>query len=298
MTLQNEQPTIHSTTSKDGTSIGYQKYGQGQGLALVQGSMGSVENFRELAQALADTFTVYVIERRGRGISGPTGDNYSIQKEVEDLDAVLKETSAHYVFGLSSGAIISLQAAMQLPSIQKLAIFEPPLFMNGTYPKTKIDLYRKEIAAGETAGALVTAMQAGQFGPSAMRFMPYWLLKVFVKRIMAAEEKASSGNYISMRDIAPTLQNDFRIVEEMNEKVDSFKTLQTPLLLLNGDKSPAYLQVSVNTLAKLLPHAKHVVLPGLSHAAPWNYDKQRNPEGKPSIVAEKLRLFFLANSVK
>lgn len=292
MAAQNKQSTPHTISSKDGTSIGYLKYGRGPGLVLVQGSMGSVENFRELAEALADSFTVYVVERRGRGISGPTGDNYSIQKEVEDLDAVLKETGAHCVFGLSSGAIISLQAAMQLLSIQKLAIFEPPLFMHGAYPKSKIDLYRKEIAAGETAGALVTAMQAGQFGPKAMQFIPHWLLKAFVKHIMKAEEKAGSGNYISMRDIAPTLQNDFQIVEEMNEKLESFKPLKTPLLLLSGDKSPVYLQTATNELAKLLPGAEHITLPGLSHAAPWNYDRQRNPDGKPAVVAEKLRSFF------
>jgi pimeloyl-ACP methyl ester carboxylesterase len=66
---------------------------------------------------------------------------FVIQKEVEDLDAILCKTRAHYVFGLSSGAIISLQAALNLPAIHKLVIFEPPLFINGTVPTALIARY-------------------------------------------------------------------------------------------------------------------------------------------------------------
>lgn len=97
---------------------------------LVQGAMGSAQNFMQLAGALAGTFTVYVPDRRGRGLSYfPYSKDYSIQKDIEDLDALLAKTGAHYVFGLSSGAIISLQAALTLPAIYKVAIYEPVLFI-------------------------------------------------------------------------------------------------------------------------------------------------------------------------
>jgi pimeloyl-ACP methyl ester carboxylesterase len=88
----------------------------------------------QLAEALATNFTVYLPDRRGRGLSGPYGKDYSIQKDVEDMDALLTKTGAHYVFGVSSGGIIWLQAALSLPSIHKAAIYEPPLLINGSLP--------------------------------------------------------------------------------------------------------------------------------------------------------------------
>src|SRR5258706_8803027 len=87
-----------SVTSKDGPSIGYRQFGHGPGVVLVQGTMGTAHHFLQLAEILADAFTVYVPDRRGRGMSDPGGSEYSIQKEVEDLDALLTRTGAHYVF--------------------------------------------------------------------------------------------------------------------------------------------------------------------------------------------------------
>ena len=105
----------NSLTSKDGTIIGYRQLGSGPGLILVHGGMATSQHFMKLGEALSDDFTVYIPDRRGRGLSGPFGDDYSIQKEVDDLDAILNKTGAHYVFGLSSGALITLQAALNLP---------------------------------------------------------------------------------------------------------------------------------------------------------------------------------------
>src|SRR5438552_18471475 len=89
---ERERYTTGFVTSKDGTSIGYRQFGHGPGVALVHGTMSSAHNHLQLAEALADAFTVYVPDRRGRGLSGPHGKDYSIQKEVEDLDALLTQT--------------------------------------------------------------------------------------------------------------------------------------------------------------------------------------------------------------
>jgi len=87
-----EHSTTGSVTSADGTTIGYRQYGHGPGIVLVQGGMGSAPNFMQLAEALSRAFTVYVPDRRGRGLSGPYGNDYSIQKDVEDVDALLTKT--------------------------------------------------------------------------------------------------------------------------------------------------------------------------------------------------------------
>ncbi len=96
--------TSSSVVSKDGTRIGYQYLGGGPGIIFIQGSMGTIENFSELAQELAGSFTVYLPERRGRGVSPKAfSDDYSVEKDVEDLDALMMKSGASYIFGLSSG---------------------------------------------------------------------------------------------------------------------------------------------------------------------------------------------------
>lgn len=291
-----EQVTEGSVTSKDGTIIGYQQYGDhGPGLLLVQGTMGTAYNFVELAKQLANIFTVYVPDRRGRGMSGPSGKSYGIQREVEDLEALLAKTKAHYVFGLSSGAIISLEAALALPAIQKLAIYEPPLFLEGTLPVAYIDRYEKELAEGNLAGALITGMKAGKFGPPIMSLMPRWLLQSMTSRIMKLEEKKGTGGYAPMSVLAYTLHNDFQIVRATSGKIEHFRAVEIEVLLLGGSKSPMYLKIALNELEKVLPHRKRTEFPGLDHGAAWNYDKQRNPHGNPKVVAEALKLFFMSD---
>jgi len=288
-----EHYTTSSVTSKDGTTIGYRQLGHGPGIVLVQGAMGSAHNFMQLAGLLADTFTVYVPDRRGRGLSPlPYSKDYSIQKDVEDLDALLTKTGTHSVFGLSSGAIISLQAALTLPAISKIAIFEPPLFINGV-PSAALPRLQKEIAQGKLAAALITGMKEAQMGPPIFNAMPRFLLEALVNMVMKSEDKKGSGDYLPMRELAPTLLYDFQIVTEMSGKLESFRDVHAEVLLLGGSKSPAYLKVALDALEKVLPHVTRIEFPGLGHGAAWNYDKQRSPGGQPETVAQALRQFFV-----
>lgn len=283
-----ENYTIGYVTSEDGTNIGYRQYGHGPSIALVQGTMGTAHNFMQLAEALADSFTVYVPDRRGRSLSGPGGNDYNIQKEVEDLEAILTKTGTHSVFGLSSGAIISLQAAITLSTIHKVAIFEPPLFTNGAVPTALIARYEKEMAKGNVAAALITGMKAAQFGPPIFNIMPQWLLESLMNMMMKREEKKGSGDYVPMRELASTLHNDFQLVGEMSNKLQSFMEIRTDVLLLGGSKSPAYLKIALDDLEKVLPHNKRMEFPGLGHSAAWNTDRG----GQPGVVAQALRRFF------
>jgi len=284
-------PQHHTTgfvTSKDGTLIGYRQLGHGPGLVLVQGTMGTIHNFMQLAEMLADTFTVFIPDRRGRGVSGAGGNDYSIRKEVEDLGALLSKTSAHYVFGLSTGAMISLQAALTLPAIHKLAIFEPPLFINGSIPTALIARYEKEMGQGKVAAALITGMKAGQFGPPIFNAMPRWLLEAFIGMAMKKEEKQGAGDYSPMKELASTLHYDFQLVSEMSDTLENFKAVRTSVLLLGGSRSPTYLKIATDNLEKVLPHVERVEFPRLDHAAAWNTDRG----GQPEPVAKELRRFF------
>jgi pimeloyl-ACP methyl ester carboxylesterase len=293
-TLPMQEPyTIGFVTSKDGATIGYRQLGHGPALVLVQGAMGSAQNFMQLAGLLSDAFTVYVPDRRGRGLSPlPFSKDYRIQKDVEDVEALLAKTGAHSVFGLSSGALICLQAALTLPAIHKAAVYEPALFLESSEPMAFVTRFNREMTQGKVAAALVTAMKGAQMGPPIMGVMPRFLLESLTNRVMKAEEKEGSGEYLSMRELAPALQYDFEVVVEMSGKLECFRTLQTEVLLLGGSKSPAYLKVALDALEQVLPHVARVEFQGLGHGSPWNYDKQRNPDGKPEVVAQALRQFF------
>jgi pimeloyl-ACP methyl ester carboxylesterase len=139
---------IGSVASKDGTTIGYRQLGHGPGVVLLHGIMEAAQSHMQLAEALADTFTIYLPDRRGRGLSGPQGNDYRLHKEVDDLDALLAKRGAHYVFGVSAGAIVCLQAALTLPAIHKVAVFEPPLIIDDSISTAFLKRFDEEIAEG------------------------------------------------------------------------------------------------------------------------------------------------------
>lgn len=277
--------------SRDGTTIGYLQIGRGPGLVLVQGAMGTAQLFTQLGLALADTFTVYIPDRRGRGLSGHGKSDYSVQREVEDLQALFDQKGARYLFGLSAGALIALQATLSLSSIRKAAIYEPPLFTQG-FPSALMARYEKEMAEGRLAAALVTAMQATQMGPQIFNLIPRALLELLTRRMMESEARNAKSGEMTMQRLAPTLQQDFEVVYEMSRKLETFRAVRQDVLLLGGSKSPEYLKEDLGALEKALPHVRRVEFPGLDHAAAWNTDRQRNPGGRPGLVAQELKRFF------
>jgi pimeloyl-ACP methyl ester carboxylesterase len=126
------EPSSDGTVmSSDGTTLGYFQMGQGDGVVLVHGAGQTAESFRTLATDLSSRFTVFVPDRRGRGRSRSYGDFEGLRTEVADLEALLNATGAHSVLGLSSGAVVAIEAARVRPDVAKLALYEPPLNHNG-----------------------------------------------------------------------------------------------------------------------------------------------------------------------
>jgi pimeloyl-ACP methyl ester carboxylesterase len=285
-------PTVDYVVSADCTRIGFESLGTGPGLVLVQGAMGTAYTYRELAEALADSFTVIVPDRRGRGLSPhPFDPSYRIDDDVSDLDAVLRATGAHCVFGLSSGADITLKAALALPVIERIAIYEPAMFLDGV-PRNDIERLHAYIAAGNLPGVLVTGMKIAQLGPAPMRAMPDWLVKPAIKAIMKREAQSGSGNYASMAELALAFPYDFAIVQSMDGSIATFDSLTQPVLLLGGSKSPGYLTRALDQLEQIIPNVTRIEIDGADHAAAWNVDPKRNPHGNPRAVADLLKAYF------
>src|SRR5438045_7997853 len=122
-----ERYSTGSIGSKDGTIIGYRQVGHGPAVILLHGAMESAQSHMQVAQALADRFTIYLPDRRGRGLSGPYREDHSIETDVQDMAALLAKTGAQAVIGVRSGDIIWPQAALTVPAIRKARIFQPHL---------------------------------------------------------------------------------------------------------------------------------------------------------------------------
>src|SRR6266508_3921131 len=160
-------------TSRDGTRISYRCYGTaGQGVVLVHGGGQAAQNLHRLAEALTDRFTVYVPDRRGRGRSGPPGDQYGLAAERDDLAALVHHSGAVHLFGLSSGGIIALSAARSVPGIRSVAVYEPPLSINHSTPIGWLPRYEREIAQGNLGAAAVTAMRGTRTAGPWLRLVP------------------------------------------------------------------------------------------------------------------------------
>ncbi|WP_052707331.1 alpha/beta fold hydrolase [Streptomyces rubellomurinus] len=87
-----------SVVSRDGTVIGYRELGSGPAVLLVHGGGQAAQNLMRLAEAPAGTFTAYVPDRRGRGLSGLAGAGYGLAAECEDIAALVGHSGAERVF--------------------------------------------------------------------------------------------------------------------------------------------------------------------------------------------------------
>jgi pimeloyl-ACP methyl ester carboxylesterase len=282
------ETTTHATgsaVSADGTTIGYRQLGRGPGIIVVHGSMSSGYNFLQLAEALADAFTVYLPDRRGRGLSGPYQPGDGIQQEADDLDAVLAATGAHNVFAVSVGADIALQAAARSAAIGKLALYEPMLFPDQATGQAVMARYDQQLAAGKTSAALATAMKGAQLGPPLLNALPHWLLAAMTAGMA---NRTPPGDYISFTALAPALQYEGHEITQMSGSLDALRHVRAHVLLLGGSKSTPLLKNALQRVQQALPAARRAELPGLNHSSPWN----KQVRGNPGPIAAALRQFF------
>jgi pimeloyl-ACP methyl ester carboxylesterase len=245
--------------------------------------MKSSQHFMKLASILSDTFTVYVPDRRGRGLSGPNGDNFSVTKEVEDLQALINKTNTRNIFGLSSGALVTLRTALGTPLLQKIALYEPPLSLQDSVPIDWLPRYEREIRDGKLAAALTTALKGLQVEPIFEK-IPRFILVPLMTLAMKFQPKPK-GDDLSIRSLIPTHRFDMRIVKEMADTLADYHSLQTQCLLLRGTDSPAFFGVALDSLTATLPHSHQLTFQNLGHDGPED-------DGQPEEVAKALRQFF------
>lgn len=277
--------TTASVTSRDGTRIGYRQIGEGPGAVIVHGGVQSSYDYAELGEALSDQFTVYIPDRRGRGLSGPVGENYGIEKEREDITALVEETDARYSFGLSSGAVIALEAAKNSPDIERVAAYEPPLFTERINPIDWGERFEQEIAQGKLGRAFITLFDEAVGLPRPLRLVPRFLLAPLVGGTLKMYDRLGRTERIPITELLPTQVNDIRMIRSARPTPEGYSDLSAEVLLLGGSKSPQFLRTILDELEAALPHATRIEFDGIGHSGPSNL-------GEPERIAQKLRHFF------
>jgi pimeloyl-ACP methyl ester carboxylesterase len=245
-------------TSKDGTSIAYDRQGNGPAVILIGGGLldpatgrdGRWEN-APLAAALAEHFTVYNYDRRGRGDSGDTPP-YALDRELEDLHALIAEAggTAH-LYGLSSGGAVALEAAAAGLPVDRVAMYEVP------YSVTD-DMVRRW---NEYIEQLGVALAEGRRGDAVELFM----------RVAGSSEEDIAGARQSplwpkLEAIAPTLAYDAVCLGDGRPPTARLATITRPTLVAAGGGA-AFFEQAADAIAAAVPQAQRVTIEGQGHIA-------------------------------
>jgi pimeloyl-ACP methyl ester carboxylesterase len=272
---------VSHVTSKDGTSIAFERLGSGPAVILVGGGLvdpvtgraGRWEN-APLAAALAQRFTVYNYDRRGRGESGDTLP-YAVHREIEDIQALIAEAGGSvHLYGISSGGALALEAAAAGIAIDRLAVYEVPY---------SVDDYAAQ-AWQEYVEQLDTALSEGRRGDAVALFM---LLAGSSEDQVASAR--SSPMWPGLEAIAHTLAYDAACLGDGRPPTARLARITPPTLVATGGGSPdshvgempvGFYDQAADAIAASVPQAERQTIEGQTHVV------------DPGAMAAVLRRFF------
>ena len=226
---------METVASADGTTIAYDRHGDGPPLVTAAGAFCARLTTDPLARALAERLTVLNYDRRGRGDSGDTAP-YAVEREIDDLAALIGAAGGSAaVFGHSSGATLALKAAASGLPITHLVLYEPPFNPDGSFPRLPAGL------AGELAGLVADGRRGEAVELRHAPFRP------------------------GLEAIAHTLAYDAAIIGDRSLPAAMLATITIPALVITGEQSPPFLIGAARATAAALPAGQLAVLPGQTH---------------------------------
>ncbi|AKB77407.1 putative hydrolase [Methanosarcina horonobensis HB-1 = JCM 15518] len=236
--------------SKDGTLIAYERSWIGPALVLVHGTSADHTRWASVLPMLEQKFTVYALDRRGRGQSGDSAV-YSIEREYEDIAAVVSSIREPVnLLGHSYGALICLEAALRVTNLNKLVLYEPSFRLDGPlYPPDVRRRIQSLLDSGNQEKALVLFFRELVGVPEdqleSLRNEPVW-----------------AGRLAAAHTILREFADEDYILDPQR-----FENLTVPTMLLQGSESPDFLRTTTETLHAALPNSRIVVMPGQQHIA-------------------------------
>lgn len=266
--------------SADGTPIAYRSIGDGPAVIIVPGALALASDFDALARKLADRFTVHTIERRGRGESGPQGDDYSIERECEDLAALQAATGASLLFGHSFGGLIALEAARANSSFEKVAVYEPGVSIDGSIDMSWATDCEAQLARGQHLAAFITFVRG--INPQTAGKAPHWLLRLILP--IAIKKPERQQKY----ELLPGTIREHAEAARLDNTYPHYREVTAEVLLMEGkDANRTGAGRASQHLLPVLPKASLASFPALDHFG---------PEKKPEQIAEAVSAFFRASA--
>jgi pimeloyl-ACP methyl ester carboxylesterase len=250
----------------DGTRIAFDQVGEGPPLVIVQGAFTDRETPQSLAARLAERFTVFSYDRRGRGKSTDTFP-YAVEREIEDLEAIIEVAGGSaFVYGQASGAILALNAAAHGSPITRLVAYEPPFVGEGSPARHAKNLVSRleEMVAFAQRDAAVELYLAEALG-------------------LSAEEVASikaGPRFQRMRYLALTTPYDAVLTTNEAMQPGVMAKVSVPTLLVAGGASPEWAGKAIGSLAREIPHAETLIIDG------------QGPDVSDDAIAPVLEKFF------
>jgi pimeloyl-ACP methyl ester carboxylesterase len=270
--------TAHTVVSKDGAKISYLTLGSGPSVIVIPGALSLAADYGAFGRALAEQFTVHIIERRGRGLSSPQGDDYSIRKECEDVLALQRQICASALVGHSFGGFVALEVARCNPAFTKIAVYEPGVSIEGSIPTEWMPRFQQKLAEHKDLDAFVEFVRG--VNPEFSGKIPPWLMKVMLILFMRPHERKQKLGllYECLREH----QEEARL----DNTYEHYRDIAAAALLMYGGKSnSARLHLTMERLAAVIPRSETRAFPKLDH---FGIDQKA-----PQEVARAVSAFFL-----
>ncbi len=230
----------------------------GSGVVVVQASMVTAADYTKFAQKLSAALgrPVHTFNRRGRGSSSPQPQDYTLDLDIRDLDAVMKHTSSTDVFGHSFGGAVALHAARTLP-VERLAVYDPAVSVNHSVTADWTTDYERATAAGDDDRALAVLTKGLETG--AFSRMPLSMLTI--------ANKLTAGTHLGkqMRDMMRTGVREIKAIIAADMPAEPFLELPLETLIIVGEKSPAYFGVACGQIHDILTGSSYTILQGAGH---------------------------------
>jgi pimeloyl-ACP methyl ester carboxylesterase len=219
---------------------------------------------------------VHIVQRRGRGGSGPQGERYGIARECEDVEAVRARTGARLIFGHSFGGLVALRAACGSTAFDAVAVYEPGVSVSGSIPVAWIDRARQEVAAGADLEAFVTFVSG--VNPDQTGRLPRWLLRLILRRAIPQAELRQN------LALMPQAISEHAEVGRLDGRLADYREVAAATLIMRGKgRGTSRQAVALTRLAETIPRAEAVTFPKLGHFA---------PERTPDAIARSVLGFF------
>lgn len=248
--------TETQATSRDGTPIAFERFGNGKPVILVAGALQGRATYHPLAKKLSRHLTVFNYDRRGRGDSGDTAP-YAVEREIEDLGALIAEAGGTAsVYGHSSGAALVLHAAAHGLPTDKIVLHEPP-FGSGSDEER-----RAEQEEAEQISALLAQDRRGD------------VVKFFLASMGMPPEiiEHLSQDPAMLANARTILYDPFEVMSEHSRggktPADQASGVTMPALVLAGGASPEWMIDASRQIADALPNGRLGVLEDQEHVVP------------------------------